>query len=117
MRYDLNGKMFRSVSNTKNGEVSSDTLFHYCQDNDIISANYHGGAIIKGHLVGKKLHTGQLEFVYHHINQEGHLMIGKCLSTPEFMNDGRLKFLERWQWMTEDKSEGESEIIEIKNIK
>lgn len=112
MKFNLDGKKFRSISNTENGEVDSETLFHYYQDNDIISATYHGGLILKGHLVGKQLESGQLEFVYHHINRDGQLMFGKCTSTPALTADGKIKFFEEWQWMTGDKTTGKSEIVE-----
>ncbi|MBA3016061.1 MAG: n-acetylglutamate synthase [Proteobacteria bacterium] len=113
IKFNLDGKVFRSLSNTENGEVDSGTLFYYQQDNDVISANYHGGLIVKGHLVGKQLKTGQLEFVYHHINLEGKLMLGKCFSTPAITTEGKLKYIEKWQWLSGDKSNGESEIIEV----
>jgi uncharacterized protein (AIM24 family) len=113
MKYNINNKTFRSISNSANGEVNSETHFHYEQDGDVIFANYYGGNIVKGHLVGKQLSTGQLEFLYHHINTNGELMAGKCTSTPQATEGGKLKFIEKWQWVTGNKSEGESEIIEI----
>lgn len=113
MKYNIDGRTFRSFSNTENGEVNADTLFYYQQDGDIISAEYHGGAIKKGHLVGKQLETGQVQFVYHHINDQGELLAGKCISTPELTANGKLRLVEEWQWMTGDRSEGKSEIVEI----
>ncbi len=38
MKYNLEGKNFHSIENTENGEVNSDTLFHYHQSGEIISA-------------------------------------------------------------------------------
>ena len=113
MKFNLDGKIFRSIANTDNGEVDCETVFYYQQDNDIISADYHGGSILKGHLIGKQLKTGQLKFFYHHLNDEGEIMIGKCLSTPEVTSEGKIKFLEKWQWLSGDLSVGESEIIEV----
>ena len=40
-------------------------------------------------------------------------MLGKCLSTPELLSDGRLKFKEAWQWLSGDMSSGYSEIVEV----
>lgn len=116
MKYNLEGKIFQAISNTDNGEVSPDTLFHYHQDGEIVSADYEGDKIIKGHLIGKIRKTGQLDFRYHHINNEGQLMVGKCLSTPELLSDGRLKFKEHWQWLSGDTSSGQSEIVEIDSV-
>ncbi len=47
MKFNLDGKIFQSIENTENGEVSSETLFHYHQDGEIVSADYSGGNIIK----------------------------------------------------------------------
>lgn len=116
MKFNLEGKIFHSVSNSDNGEVDSDTLFHYHQDGEIISADYYGGRIIKGHLIGKMLKTGQLDFRYHHINKDLQLMAGKCLSTPELLPDGRIKFIEKWQWLSGDNSLGQSVIEEIDSV-
>jgi hypothetical protein len=112
MKYNLEGKIFRSVSNSKSGEVGSDTVFYYHQDGDLVSADYKGGAIVFGHLIAKVLENGQLDMRYHHLNNKGELMLGKCLSTPESLPDGRLKFKESWQWLSGDMSHGYSEIEE-----
>ena len=112
MKYNLEGKIFKSVSNTENGEVGSDTTFHYHQNNNHVWAEYSGGEIVKGHLVANVLSSGQLDMRYHHINKQGEIMIGKCLSTPEVLASGKLKFKEEWQWLSGDMSSGYSEITE-----
>lgn len=112
MRYDLEGKTFRSVANTDNGEVGADTVFRYHQDGDLVWAEYDGGDIVRGHLLATVLPDGCLDMRYHHVNRQGQLMIGQCLSTPERTADGRLKFKEAWQWLCGDMSSGHSEIIE-----
>ena len=112
MNFDLNGKIFRSVSNTDNGEVGADTVFRYFQEGNVVTAEYDGGDVVKGHLVANVLPTGQLDMCYHHINSRGEIKIGKCLSTPELTVGGKLKFKEDWQWLSGDMSSGYSEIIE-----
>ncbi len=112
MQYNLEGKIFRSVSNSDNGEVGADTVFHYHQSGNIVSAEYSGGDVVTGHLIANVLPGGQLDMRYHHINRDGEIMIGKCLSTPEITAAGKLMFKERWQWLCGDRSSGYSEIIE-----
>ena len=112
MNYNLEGKKFRSVSNTGSGEVSGDTVFHYHQDGNIVWADYEGGDIVKGHLIANVLTSGQLDMRYHHINRRGEIMLGKCLSTPTLMSDGKLRFSEEWEWLSGDMSSGQSEIVE-----
>jgi len=113
MKYNFDSKIFASILNSENGEVGAGTLFHYHQDGNIVTAEYEGGSIVKGHLIAKVLGDGKLDMRYHHMNCKGDLMIGKCLSTPEFMEDGRIKLREQWQWLSGDMSEGYSEIVEI----
>lgn len=114
MQYNLDGLVFRSLSNTPNGEVGLDTRFHYRQVGDLVTATYQGGGIVTGHLIAKVLVTGQLDMRYHHLNEQGEFKLGQCLSTPERMEDGRLRFKEEWQWLTGDLSSGRSTIEEVK---
>lgn len=112
MQYNLEGKIFRSVKNTENGEVGADTVFNYHQNKNTVWAEYEGGDIVKGHLVTNALPSGQLDMRYHHINRRGEIMIGKCLSTPLLMSNGKIRFKEEWQWLSGDRSSGNSEIME-----
>ncbi|QJR80438.1 n-acetylglutamate synthase [Alteromonas pelagimontana] len=113
MNLNLHTKVFRSVTNTGNGEVGADTIFHYQQHKDVVTATYQGGSIANGHLIAKVLPNGELDMRYHHINKAGELMLGRCLSTSELLPNGRLKFRESGQWLSGDMSSGYSEIEEI----
>lgn len=109
---NLDNRFFTTESNSDNGEVSSDTTFHYRQSGDLIHAEYAGGDIVKGHLLGKLIDDSRLEFVYHHLNKAGEIMTGKCTSYPEQTEDGRLRLKEYWQWTCRDFSSGESMLVE-----
>lgn len=113
MKIDLNNKEFKSLRNSSNGEVSSETIFVYKQSGDIIYADYYGGDIIKGHLVGKIVNNEYLEFVYQHINTKKEIMTGKCRSYPGIDKKGKTILKEVWQWTCKDNSCGESTLIEI----
>ena len=113
MEYDLEGKKFRSISNTDNGEVSDETIFMYHQNGIHVWAEYSGGAIIKGDLIAIKNNDGTLNMYYHHINKKNEIMVGKCISTPSLTNQGKLLFTEKWQWLNGDCSSGESAIVEM----
>ena len=52
---NLDNKKFVAVENTANGEVSSQTEFHYHQQGKMIWAEYCGGEILKGFLIGSGL--------------------------------------------------------------
>jgi hypothetical protein len=109
----LDGKIFKSVLNTDNGEVSGDTRFHYHQNGNVVTAEYLGGSVAQGHLIATISKDGCLNMRYHHVNKDGELMLGQCLSTPEILPDGRIRYYETWQWLSGDNSKGESIIEEI----
>lgn len=110
---NYNNKTFRSIANTGNGEVGGETLFHYHQDEMIVTATYAGGSIKKGHLIAVVLEDGSLDMRYHHINIAGELMTGICTSMPEELPNGKIRLYETWQWTSGDKSKGNSAIEEI----
>jgi len=112
LKYHLEGKIFNSISNTRGGEVGIETVFYYHQKGNIVWAEYEGGEVEKGHLIAKVLESDQLDMRYQHINRQGQIMIGQCLSTPEILESGKLKFKEQWQWLCGNNSTGYSEIIE-----
>ena len=113
MKINYNNRNFRAISNTENGEVDSETIFHYQQNKNIISADYSGTSIVIGHLLGLVLEDGSLEFRYHHINTSDEFKIGKCKSIPEILPSGKIKLKEIWQWLCDDFSNGTSIIEEI----
>ena len=61
---NLDNKKFVAVENTSNGEVSSQTEFHYYQHGKMIWAEYGGGEILKGFLIRKWINDTQIEFTY-----------------------------------------------------
>ncbi len=111
---DYNNKRFRSIESTKNGAVTGDTIFHYWQEGNVVWATYKGGNITFGNLVAKVDRKGNLDMRYQHMNKEGALQTGKCKSTPERLEDGRIRFHESWEWTSGDLSKGESIVEEIR---
>ncbi|MDE5779114.1 MAG: GNAT family N-acetyltransferase [Lachnospiraceae bacterium] len=111
-RINYNGKVFMPQSNTENGEVDAETIFHYFQENDLFWAEYSGGDVLKGHMIGTVAENGELDFHYQHLNQEGQVRIGKCHSIPYILENGKIELQEKWQWLNGDLSSGESVLIE-----
>lgn len=112
-KINYDNRKFASAKNSATGEVSQETIFHYHQKDDLVWAEYSGGAIIFGSLIAKVLENDSLEMRYQHLNEKGELMTGKCFSTPELLPDGRIRLYEKWQWTSGDFSSGESVIEEI----
>lgn len=111
--FNYHQKKFRSVQNAANGEVSGETLFAYFQEGSIVWASYAGGDIVQGHLIATCNAAGDLDMRYHHVNQAGVLMTGRCYSRPERLPDGRIRLYESWQWTSGNGSAGHSIIEEV----
>jgi len=109
---NYNNKMFRPISNTENGETSNETVFQYKQVGDILTSEYSGGKIIKGHLIGLVDENGNIDMRYHQVNDKGELMTGICKSIPELLSNGKIRLHENWEWTSGDKSKGKSIIEE-----
>ena len=108
--FSLEDRYFTAVSNSDTGEVSDETIFSYHQKGDVIWAEYSGGSVIKGFLLGKIDDKNNLHFDYRHINTEGESKSGSCDSVPRYEN-GKLRFYEKWKWT--DGCEGTSVIEEL----
>jgi len=110
---NYNNKTFRPVENTENGEISSDTIFHFVQRDDIVTCEYSGGKIRQGQLIGIVDKDGVIDMRYHQVNSDGEIMTGKCISTPEILPDNRIRLHDDWQWTSGDLSKGRSVIEEV----
>lgn len=110
---DYNNKKFRAVENTANGETTGETIFEYKQQGNILTAEYKGGQIIIGHLIGIVDKDGNIEMRYHQVNKKGELMTGICFSKPELTLEGKIRLYEDWKWTSGDKSSGKSVLVEI----
>lgn len=106
-------KKFCTLQNSNNGETSSETIFHYTQKGQVVQAFYEGGKIVAGHLIGIVDETGVIQMVYHQVNTDMELMTGKCISTPEILENGKIRLHEKWQWTSGDFSAGNSVIEEM----
>lgn len=110
---NYNNKTFSPYENSDNGETSSDTIFHYKQEGNILTAEYAGGRIKKGHLIGLVDEEGRIDMRYHQVNDKGELMTGICSSIPEVLPDGMIRLHESWQWTSGDHSKGSSILQEV----
>ena len=71
MQFNYDNRFFRGVSNTSNGEVSSETLFHYRQKKDVVWATYGGGDVVFGTLIARVEENGCLDMRYLQLNRKG----------------------------------------------
>jgi hypothetical protein len=109
---DYNNKVFRPVVNTANSETSNETVFIYRQTGNLLTSEYSGGRIKKGHLIGLVDEEGNINMRYHQVNDKNELMTGICKSRPEVLENGKIRLHESWEWTSGDKSKGNSIIEE-----
>lgn len=111
MNYD--GKIFKPVANSSNGDVNASMHFHYHQKGEILYCSYSGDNIQYGHLIGLVRDDGSIDMRYHQVNALGDLCTGICTSQPETMKNGKVRLIEKWQWTSGDCSSGESILEEV----
>lgn len=111
INYD--GRRFIPKMNSGHGEVNEQTIFTYHQSGNLLWAEYSGGEILKGSLVGSVSGDGELDFVYHHMNRDRKLKTGKCHSVPTILENGKIELLEQWEWTGGDNSKGKSLLEEV----
>lgn len=114
MKY-YDGRKFVPKMNSENGEVSEQTIFWYHQNGGLLWAEYSGGDILKGSLIGSVSGNGELDFVYQHMNLDMKVKTGKCHSKPIVQKNGKIELLEQWEWTNGDFSKGESLVVEVQD--
>lgn len=113
MTIDYDGRRFRPLSNTPNGDTGGETIFDYRQSGDVVWATYAGGSVKFGTLVATVAGDGSLDMRYQHLDTSGGFKTGRCHSRLEVLPDGRYRLHEEWQWTSPDTSSGRSVIEEI----
>jgi hypothetical protein len=88
---NYNNKVFKPVINSENGESSAETIFYYRQNGNILTAEYSGGKIISGHLIGLVDTNGNIDMHYHQVNAQGEIMTGICQSKPAILETGKIR--------------------------
>ncbi len=93
--------------------VSPETTFVYHQEGAVVWAEYAGGEIVKGFLVGTCDERGELEVVYEHVNRALVVRTGSCHSISEVLADGSFRLHEKWKGSASDET-GEFVLEEVR---
>ncbi|MDX2732436.1 MULTISPECIES: hypothetical protein [Streptomyces] len=111
MARSLDGLVLSPVADQAPGQVGTRTRFTYHERQGVIWADYAGGDVVRGHLVGTR--TGdRLDFRYIQLKQDGTTSSGHCASTVVDLTDGRVRLEERWEWESQEGS-GTSVVEEL----
>jgi hypothetical protein len=93
---NLNNVKMNVIETSENGVVNQDTLFTFQQQDTLVYAEYSGGKIAKGYLIGN-LVSNRLTFTYCQLQYNGTLDNGKSYAELEFRN-GKLRLVEHFEW-------------------
>ncbi len=110
--YNYEGKTFKSINHSANGETVEGSLFFYRQKGNIVTCEYESPNVVYGQLMALVGEDGSLDMRYHQVNKKGEIRTGHCFSRPEQMKNGKLRLHEKWEWTSGDYSEGSSIIEE-----
>lgn len=108
---NFKGKSFKIIANSSGGKVNSDTVFEFDQKEDLVSAQYYGGGIKSGHILGT-LEEKQLNLLYHCITESNELKTGQAVAEVSFNSEGKMKLMMKWQWLNGSQESGVSEYLE-----
>ncbi|MFF7255582.1 hypothetical protein [Streptomyces microflavus] len=111
MARSLDGLVLSPVADQAPGQVGTRTRFTYHQQDGTIWAEYAGGDVVHGHLVGTR-EGDVLDFRYVQLKQDGTTSSGHCRSTVTELPDGRVRLDERWEWESQEGS-GTSVVEEV----
>ena len=100
------------IQTAANGVVNKDTIFHFTQTGDMVYAEYTGGRIRKGFLVGQN-RNNKLDFTYCQLQTDGVMDSGA--SSCELMRgeDGKIKLVEHFEWKNRPGEKGVNIFSEI----
>ena len=97
----LHGRRMRVIAADPDGVVSRQTILEFKQTSDLVSARYRGVAIVDGYLIGRLDPAGtSLRFCYVQVDLYGGMDAGSSTGTIDKMQDGRLRLIEEFRWLT-----------------
>ncbi len=104
---DYEGRVFRPV-----GEPAAHApTGHYHHEGDLVWAEFGGGRLRTGRLVGSCAPDGTITAAYCQVDADGHVVAGEVVSRPTVLPDGRVTLAEHWR--RADGSAGVSHVEEI----
>ncbi len=105
---NYHGRVFRPA-----GDPANAARGRYFQDGDLVWAEFSGGDLRTGRLVGRCAPDGTIDGGYCQVHADGAVVAGRLRSTPEVLVDGRIMLTENWQ--RADGSSGQSRIEEVRS--
>ena len=93
--------------------VGEAPVAHYHQQADLVWAEFTGGHVRRGSVVGTRTPDGELSLTYCMVLRTGEIIAGRSYSTPERLADGRIRLFETWQRYAPHAAAGTSYLEEL----
>ncbi|KFF10093.1 hypothetical protein [Flavobacterium hydatis] len=110
--FNFNNKKFALIQNSDNGQVNTETIFNYKQNDNLVTADYFGGTIRYGKVIAE-LKGDELNMLYQCLTTDNQLKAGKAIAKIELTENNKIKLSLNWEWLTNGNDKGKSEYIEI----
>lgn len=107
----FDGRKMNATKTASNGVVNHETIFCFHEFNGMIVAEYAGGKVKHGYLIGK-INSGKLEFQYTQLHEDNQLDGGYSICDIEILSDDRIRLVENFKWSS---GEGSNIIEELKS--
>ncbi|WP_033284438.1 hypothetical protein [Streptomyces sp. NRRL F-525] len=101
MARSLDGLVLAPVADQAPGQVSTRTRFTYHEQDGEIWAEYEGGDVVRGRLVGTRA-GDRIDFRYVQLKTDGTTSSGHCVSDVVELPDGRIRLDESWEWESQE---------------
>ncbi len=93
------------IETSRNGVVNKDTIFNFAQRTNIVTAEYRGGKIVKGFLIGVNEY-GHLRFSYCQLQTDGKLDTGTSYCDLSITDKGKIRMKEHFEWSSREGENG-----------
>lgn len=110
---NLDMRIFAPTQNSEGGVVDDRTQFHFRQSGNSFTADYSGGDIRHGHILGQ--FTGEMtaQLTYHCLTTDNQLKAGQADAVFTSTGDGRAEMALEWVWVSGAQGSGTSHYLEI----
>jgi N-acetylglutamate synthase-like GNAT family acetyltransferase len=97
-QYYFHKKQFNVIKNEGvDVEVTTDTIFNFYQNSELIYAEYKGGRVKYGEIFGL-IENDTVHFYYSQINLEGGKNKGGSKDEIKILDNHKLQLIDRWEW-------------------
>jgi len=111
INYD--GRRFRAAEAGPDGQAP---VALYRQEGDLVWAEFAGGEVRRGSLAGTCAADGTIDFAYCMVRDDGRVISGRSLSTPQVLADGRIRLHETWERYGQHADRGTSYLEEVAQV-